>query len=304
MSSSTKATLLVALAYMWWGFSPIFWRELDSVAPVDQLAWRVSLGLMYLGVVWAWKQRNPLANLTRRHVGYGVVAAVMIMSNWGAFLWAVDNGRTVEAALGYFFVPLLSVAVGVGILGERLHLLQKLALACGTIGLLWTIVAVGTFPWIAVLIGLSFTAYGWARKEGPLGAVDGLTFEMAVIAPVFMVMLVVRGFGSSVDIGGDHSGFTILLILLTGFVTVVPLLLFASAAKQVPLTVIGLMQYINPVMQFLIGWQVFSEDVSTGRLLGLAWIWLALAMVVANELRSKRPVDRPDSRRDQGVVRS
>jgi chloramphenicol-sensitive protein RarD len=242
--------------------------------------------------------------MTARHLRFGFFAAVMITLNWGAFLWAVDNGHTVEAALGYFFVPLLSVAVGVGLLGERLHRLQKLALVFGTIGLLWTMIAVGTFPWVALVIGVSFTAYGWARKQGPWGALDGLTLEMAVIAPVFVVALVVRGAGSGVDIAGDGSLFTVLLVALTGVVTVVPLLLFASAARQVSLTVIGLMQYINPVMHFLIGWQVFGEDVSTGRLLGFGWIWMALALVIANEFRSKRPVDRLAARRDEGIVRS
>lgn len=304
MSSTTKATLLVAVAYLWWGFSPIFWSELGSVAPVDQLAWRVSLGLVYLALVWVWRRANPLAKLTSRHVRFGLFAAVMIAVNWGAFLWAVDNGYTVESALGYFFVPLLSVAVGVRVLGERLLPLQKIALVFGAIGLLWTIVAVGAFPWIAVVIGLSFTAYGWARKEGPWGAVDGLTFEMVVIAPAFIALLMFRGAGSSVDIVGDGSVTTLILISLAGVVTVVPLLLFATAAKKVPLTVIGLMQYINPTMQFLIGWQLFDEDVSTGRLLGLGWIWMALALVIGNEFRSQGPIDGIATRSDEGVVRS
>lgn len=304
MSATKKATLLVAAAYAWWGFSPVFWRELGSVAPVDQLAWRVALGLGYLVVVWIWRRSNPLRELSRRHVMFGVLAALMIATNWAVFLWAVDNDQTVEAALGYFLMPLLSVAVGVGLLGERLRPLQTGALVLGAIGMAWTFYIVGTVPWVACVLGVSFTTYGWAKKQGPWEAIDGLTFEILVIAPVFIGLLFVRGVGETHSINGDGSTATLLFIALTGLVTIVPLLLFAAAAKKVSLTVIGLMQYINPVMQFLIGWQLFGENVSTGRLFGFAWIWAALVFVATDEVRSKRPVDGPQSGRRESLVRS
>ncbi len=304
MSPTKKATLLVVAAYSWWGFSPVFWRELDSVAPIDQLAWRVALGLGYLVAVWLWRRSNPLSELSRRHIMFGVLAAVMIASNWAAFLWAVDNDQTVEAALGYFLMPLLSVAIGVGWLGERLRPLQTGALVLGAVGMLWTLYIVGTIPWVACVLGVSFTTYGWAKKQGPWEAVEGLTFEMLVIAPLFIGLLFARGVGETHSINGDGSTSTLLLIALTGLVTVVPLVLFAAAAKKVSLTVIGLMQYINPVMQFLIGWQLFGENVSTGRLLGFGWIWAALVLVATDEVRSKRPVNGTQSRRRESFVRA
>lgn len=304
MSATRRATLLVAAAYCWWGFSPVFWRQLDNVAPLDQLAWRVSLGLAYLAAVWVWRSSNPLRGLTRRHVGYGLLAAVLIATNWAGFLWAVDNGQTVEAALGYFLMPLLSVALGVGLLGERLRPLQTGALVLGVVGMVWTLVILGTFPWVAGVLGVSFALYGWARKQGPWDSIDGLTFEMLLIAPVFIVVLSVRGVDNAHDITGDGSVNTLVLIALTGVVTVVPLLLFATAARRVSLTAVGLLQYINPVMQFLIGWQVFDEDVSIGRLLGFGWIWAALVLVAIDEVRSKRPIDGVETRGDESVVRT
>ena len=304
MNATRKATLFVVAAYCWWGVSPVFWRQLDSVEPVDQLAWRVSVGLGYLIVLWLWRSSNPLKGLSRRHVGYGVLAAVMIASNWAGFLWAIGNDQAVESALGYFLMPLLSVALGVGFLGERLRPLQVAALALGTIAMLWTVVVVGTVPWVACVIGVSFALYGWARKQGPWDALGGLTFELLVISPVLITVLIVRGFGKSQNVTGDGSLGVLLLIALTGLVTVVPLLLFGTAAKKVSLSAIGLLQYINPVIQFLIGWQLFGEDVSAGRMLGLAWIWAALVLVAVDELRSKRPVDGFEPRRHKRVVSS
>lgn len=302
MNTASRATFLVAAAYLWWGFSPVFWRELGSVAPIDQLSWRVSLGLLYLVAVWFWRRTNPFRSLSRQHLTYGFFAAVMIAANWAVFLWAVNNDQTVESALGYFLMPLVSVALGVGLLGERLRPRQWMALGLGAGGLAWTLVVIGTVPWVALVLGGSFASYGWARKRGPWDAVGGLTFELLLIAPLFFTLLAVRGAAESTAIGGDGSASTFVLIALTGVVTVVPLLLFASAARKVSLTAVGLLQYINPVLQFLVGWQLFGEDVGIGRLLGFAWIWAALAVVVSDELRSQRPVDRVDSSRGQRVV--
>jgi len=294
MTSSRRAIVLVSFAYMWWGGSAIFWRELGSVAPVDQFSFRVLTGFAYLALVWAFRRHNPLGSLTKAHLAYGVAAGALIAVNWIVFLWAVDNGRAVEASLGYFLMPLFSVALGVGLLGEQLRPLQKNALGLATVGIVWTFVAVGTIPWVALALGGSFALYGWARKQGPWDAVNGLTFETMLLVPFLLPLLAWRGAGD-VAITGDGDLTTFLLIAATGLVTIIPLLLFASAAKQVPLTTIGLLQYINPVLQFIVGWQVLGEPVTLSRLLGFAWIWAALALVVIDELSSKRPVHRSAS---------
>ena len=293
MSSTRRATVLVCLAYCWWGCSALFWRELGSLAPFDQLSFRVTTGFAYLALVWLWRRHNPMRSLTKEHLLYGVGAALLIGVNWIVFLWAIDNERAVEAALGYFLMPLFSVGLGVTLLGERLRRLQKVALLLAVVGIVWTFVVVGALPWVSLTLGASFALYGWARKQGPWQAVDGLTFELVLLAPFLLAALLWRS-NADVNVLGDASDgsiITLAFIAMTGLVTIVPLLLFASAAKQVSLTVIGFLQYINPTLQFLVGWQVFGEDVSVGRLLGFLWIWGALALVVVDELRSKRPVD-------------
>ncbi len=303
-----RALLLVTAAYVWWGCSAIFWRALDSVAPIDQLSFRVALGLLYLAAYAIIVRRNPLTGLTAAHWKYGALAAALIALNWGVFLWAVANDQAVEAALGYFLMPLFAVALGVFALGERLTADQKIAFGLAAVGMVWTFAVVGSSPWVSLALGMSFAVYGWARKVGPWNAVDGLTFEMAIVAPVLLVVLGARTM-DGVDVVGDGAVLTITLILATGAVTVIPLLLFAAATKRASLTAVGLLQYINPTLQFLVGWQLFGESVSSGRLLGFAWIWAALAFVVRSELRSnaegsQRPVDGFESGGTERIVRS
>ena len=287
VNNSRRAIVMVVIAYMWWGLSALFWRELGSIAPLDQLGFRVGFGLLFL-LLWAVATRiAPVSGLTARHVGYGVFSAIMIGTNWAVFLWAIANGQAVEAALGYFLMPLFSVALGVVLLGERPTTDQKIALALGSIGLVWTLVVLGSVPWVALVLGATFAAYGWARKVGPFESVSGLTFEMMLVAPIVVGILLWRA-GTGVDVTGDSTTVIFGLIVATGLVTIVPLLLFASAARTVSLTAVGLLQYINPTLQFLVGWQIFGEAVSSGRLLGFAWIWVALGFVVRSELRAAR----------------
>lgn len=287
MNESRRAVAFVVVAYMWWGLSAIFWRALDTVDPIDQLAYRVGFGALFLSAWAVLGRTRPFAGLTTRHVTFGVLAAVLIATNWAVFLWAIDNDQAVEAALGYFLMPLMSVALGVFALSERLTNDQKIALALASVGLVWTFAVVGTVPWVALALGSSFALYGWARKVGPWGTVDGLTFEMWLVVPFVAATLLWR-VGDGAEVTGDGSVSTLLLIVATGIVTIVPLLLFASAARQVSLTAIGLLQYINPTFQFLVGWQLFGEEVTSGRFIGFAWIWAALVFVVRSELRAAR----------------
>ncbi len=316
-----RAVVQVSFAYVWWGSSAIFWSQLGSVNPVDQLSFRVVFAFLYLiigvrifrkrlvasGIAFSLFDAGSLrSKIGSKQLLYGAGAALAIGANWALFLWAVSNGQAVEAALGYFLMPILSVGLGVGLLGERLRRLQVVALAVSAVGIIWTVVVVGGLPWVAILVAVTFALYGLLRKEGPWDAVSGLTFETAILAPIAIIVLAVRA-GSGESVLGDGSAMTIVFIALTGVVTAVPLLAFASAARRVSLSVVGLMQYINPTLQFLVGWQVLGEEVSAGRLGGFAWIWLALVLVVIDELSSsrdelQRPIDRGLASSDEGVV--
>lgn len=292
----------VSFAYVWWGASAIFWNALGSVAPVDQLSFRIATAFFYLLVGASIFRTKLLASgvelslfsgsglrghLTARHLGYGVGAALSIGSNWALFLWAVSNGQAVEAAFGYFLMPIMSVALGVGLLGERLRSLHVGALALSTVGIIWSVVALGRLPWIALLVGATFALYALLKKQGPWDSVSGLTFETGILAPIAIGVLIVRALTGQ-GITGDATVGTLVLIALTGVVTVIPLLAFASASRRVPLTVVGLLQYINPTLQFLVGWQVLGESVSGSRLAGFAWVWVALTLIVIDELGSAR----------------
>ena len=299
---SGRAIGQVSFAYVWWGASAIFWNELGSVAPIDQLSFRVVTAFFYLMVGATIFGRHLAANgvelslfngaglrshLTSRHLLYGIGAALSIGANWAVFLWAISIGQSVEAAFGYFLMPIMSVALGVGLLGEKLRRLQVGALALSTVGIVWSVVALGRLPWIAILVAATFAIYGLLRKQGPWDSVSGLTFETGLLAPVAAVALVWRSFAGE-GITGDATIATFALIALTGVVTAVPLLAFASASRRVPLSVIGLLQYINPTLQFLVGWQVLGESVSGARLAGFAWVWVALVLIVIDEFGSAR----------------
>lgn len=299
----SRPVLVVIVADLWWGLSAIYWNELDTVDPIDQLGWRVVLGLVMLGMIWGYRRRLPLRRVTARHVAYGTAAGACVFVNWTFFLWAVANEQALEAALGYFLMPIISTVLAITVLGERPRRLQTSAVLVAAVGMIWMFVRQGGVPWVAVVLGSTFAAYGLLRKQGPWEAVEGLTFEMALAAPIGAVLLLVRS-GAGESVAGDGSAVTLALISLTGVVTVVPLILFAYAARRAPLLVVGLLQYVVPITQFLVGWLVLDESVTTGRLLGFALIWAALVLVIADQIRSQRPVDRLAPGLDQGRVRA
>ena len=303
MASDTRALGQVTLAYVWWGSSAIFWSQLDTVNPVDQVGFRVVTAFAYLALGGVLFRRQLAArgvraslfepgaareHLTPRHLTYGVGAALAIVCNWGLFLWAVSNGQAVEAALGYFLMPILSVGLGVGFLGERLRPLQLLALALSVVGIVWTVAVLGRLPVVAILVAVTFALYGLFRKQGPWDAVSGLTFETGLIAPFLIVILAWRVIAGEAIVGNGTAS-TLILLALTGVVTMVPLLAFASASRRVPLSLVGLLQYINPTLQFLVGWQILDEAVSGRRLVGFAFIWVALVLIIFDELAMKQP---------------
>ncbi|NNC78932.1 MAG: EamA family transporter RarD [Acidimicrobiales bacterium] len=290
-----RPILWVFVADLWWGVSALFWRELDTVAPIDQLGWRVTTGFGLLALFWLLRRRHPLpGGLTKRHVLYAIGGAAFIFSNWAVFLWAIANEQAVDAALGYFLAPVIQVALAVGVLREVMRPAQKLAVIIATAGIVWMVTIQGGLPWVALVLAGSFGCYGLLRKMGPWDAVNGLTAEMGIVAPLTILLLVVRS-GAGNEIAGDASLFTWALIVLTGFITAVPLILFAGAARAAPLVVVGLMQYVVPIAQFIVGWWILGESVPLNRLIGFAIVWAALVLVVFDELRNQRlqrPVDR------------
>jgi chloramphenicol-sensitive protein RarD len=237
----------------------------------------------------ARRERHWLAEVTSRPGALPrlTVAAVLIATNWLVYIWAVNNDHVIEAALGYYVNPLISVALGVVVLGERLRRLQVVALCFGAAAVVVLTVAYGRVPWIALVLACSFGGYGFLKKAVPVGAVTSLAVETLVLLPAALAGLVVlMATGEAAFLHGS-AGRDVLLVGL-GVVTAVPLLLFGTAARRIPLSLLGLLQYLTPTLQLLCGVAVFHEPLPPERLAGFVLVWVALAVLAADAVGSRR----------------
>lgn len=273
--------LLYALAaFGIWGLFPLYLRELASVPPLEVVAhrsvWSLLLLLVVLTVMRRWAWLLQLRQQPRQWLAF-IASALLLSVNWLVYVWAIVNGHVLDASLGYFINPLVSVLLGVLVLRERLQPAQWLAVALAAAGVLWLTVDAGRVPWVALILAASFGLYGLLRKTAPLGALEGLTLETLVLAPLVVPALV----WFTLQPGGAMArgdGSLNVLLLLSGPLTALPLLLFAAAARRLPLATVGLMQYLSPTVQFFLGITVFHELMQPARLLGFVFIWTALAV--------------------------
>jgi chloramphenicol-sensitive protein RarD len=288
MSSERRGIILGVAAYLMWGLFPIYWTLLEPGGALEILAHRVvwSLVFVLLLVMFAGRRARGIP-YDARSIRLLCAAAVLIGINWGVFIWAVNNDRVLDASLGYFINPLVTVALGVAVLHERLRALQWTAVAVAAVGVTILAVETGRPPWVALILAFTFGTYGLVKRVVGVGALQGLTIEAAVLAPValgYLIWLGVAGDSTFTGHGADH----VLLLISTGPVTAVPLLLFAGAAARVPLSQLGVLFYLNPAMQFLLGVFVAHEPLSTGRLAGFALVWVALIVFTADSLTHHR----------------
>jgi chloramphenicol-sensitive protein RarD len=277
-----------AAAYLLWGLFPLFWPLLEPSGALEILAhrmvWSLAVVVVLLGLArnWSWMRR-----LSRRRLGLLALAAVFITVNWGTYIWGVNNERVVETSLGYFANPLVTVVMGVVLLGERLRRLQWVAIGVASLAILVLTVDYGRPPWIAMVLAFSFAMYGLLKKQAGVGAVESLAVETAVLllpALAFLAFLASRGEGTFAGFGPGHAA----LLVASGVVTAVPLLAFGAAAIRVPLSTIGMLQYLAPVLQFLIGVLIYDEPMPPSRLAGFALVWVALMLLTYDMLRSHR----------------
>lgn len=277
-------------AYVFWGFGPLYWRLLET--PADQIIlWRfVQTAVLAGGFVWL---RARMAGRRLSLPPVHLASAVLIAINWFVYVYAIETERVVDASLGYFINPLVSVALGMVVLGERLSRLQQIAVALALLGVIALTVDAGRFPWIAVVLALSFGLYGLVRKQSPLEAVEGLAADALWLALPAAAAVVYLGLRGELVVG---SGISLAAFLLIGAVTAFPLTLFAFAARRMALSTVGLLQYLTPAIQFLLGWLAFGEEISPGRWTGVAFIWAALATLGLDAGgRRSRPTDESTS---------
>jgi chloramphenicol-sensitive protein RarD len=274
-------------AYGLWGAVPLFWPLVKQAGALELLAHRVIWSLVICVVLLlAVVQQGLWSRIgNRRSLTMLSVAAAVVSVNWGTYIWAVNHGHVVETSLGYYINPIFSILVGVIFLRERMSTAQWVAVGLAAAAVLVLTIEYGSLPWIALTLAVSFGIYGVIKKQVNGGAVDTLTVESAVLTPVglgYLIYLEAHGRATFGHLGLVHS----LLLVATGLVTVIPLLFFASAATRMPLSTLGLLQYLAPTIQFLLGVLYFHESMSTGRWVGFGLVWLALMIMTFSGLRT------------------
>jgi chloramphenicol-sensitive protein RarD len=276
-------------AYAFWGAIPLFWPLVKRASAPELLAHRVIWSLVICAILlltvvprgW-WSRIGRPRSLLLLGAAAGVVSV-----NWGVYIWAVNHGHVVETSLGYYINPIFSILVGVIFLRERMQLVQWICVGLAVIAVIVLTVDYGRLPWIALVLAVSFGTYGVIKKRLNAGAVDTLAAESALLTPValgYLVYLELTGHLTFGHLGWAHS----LLLVATGVVTVVPLLFFAAAATRLPLTTMGLLQYLAPTLQFVLGIGYFHESMSAGRWFGFALVWLALVVLTVGGVRQAR----------------
>lgn len=270
--------LYAALAYIAWGLFPLYFKQVADVPSLEVVMHRTLWSLVFVfGVLMVRRQWSWMGTVLcqPKVLAAFVLSAMLLSGNWLTYVWAVQNQHVVDASLGYFILPLVNVALGFVFLRERPRSGQWMAVAVAAAGVLWLAVQAGRLPWIALVLALSFGFYGLLRKVAVLGALEGLALETLVLAPVAAVVLgwwAWQGQGALVQ--GTPA--TVGWLLLAGPMTAVPLLLFAAGARLIPMSTLGILQYISPSLQFALGVWLFHEPFEPARLVGFVLIWAAL----------------------------
>lgn len=281
-------------AYIMWGLFPIYWKWLHEVPALQLIGHRIIWSFVMLVVVMQstrqWKKFR--STLTWRVLGIYFIASLLLSANWLIYVWGVNAGHVVETSLGYFINPLLSVLLGMIFLGERLRPVQWFPLGLATSGVIYLTLTYGSLPWIALSLAFTFGFYGLVKKMAPLGSLYGLTLETGLVfLPALGYLLFAEWAGQGAF--GHTDLVPLLLMVGAGAVTTVPLLMFASAARRIPLTMVGVMQYIAPTLQFLLGVLIYKEPFTTAKLIGFSLVWIALIFFWAEgylSYRTRKPV--------------
>lgn len=285
-----RGMLYATGAYLIWGSFPVYFKQLHHVPALEVIGHRIVWSFVMLAVAIAFSRdtRVLLGSLRGpRVVATYAVAAALIAVNWLVFVWAVNNGHVVESSLGYFIAPLTSVLFGVAFLRERMRPWQWVAVSLAAAGVLYLTLSLGALPWIALTLAISFGLYGLVKKLAPLGAVHGLTLETGLLllpALVYLLYLERAGEGAFLHAGVATDG----LLFGAGIATTLPLLLFASATKRIPLSLIGLLQYITPTIHFLMGVLFYGEPFARVRAIGFGLVWMALVIFSIEGWRARR----------------
>ena len=281
-----KGILLAGSAYTIWGLFPLYFKALHSVPSLEILLNRMLWSLLFLAIVLTWRKQWSWLEMVRRQpklIASFALSAVLLSSNWFIYIWAVNDGKVIDSSLGYFMTPLVNILIGSVLLKERLRSGQWLAISFAAMGVAWMTFQTGHLPWIGLALAATFGTYGLLRKTAALGALEGLSLETAIFFPFafgYLSWLTIYGQNALVSAGTDVK----ILLALSGPITAIPLLMFAAGARRIPMTTLGLLQYIAPFVQLLLGVWIFNENLDTHRLIGFIAIWIALFIYSAEGL--------------------
>lgn len=288
-SAHSTGVLLGVTGYLFWGLFPLYFVLLDTVAPIEVVAHRIfwSLIVVLLILIVGKQWRTFTGAFNRRKVIILGSAALILSMNWLVYVYAVDSNQVMQVSLGYFMNPLISVAMGVILLKESLRKTQWVAIAIALVAVLLLTIVTGSVPWIALALGLTFATYGLLKKYANLPSLYSLGIETVVLLPLALIIL-----GGSVANGSesfvlDGPTITFLLIML-GPITAIPLLAFGGASTRIPLSTLGVLQYITPIISFLVGFFIFKEAMSTGNWIGFTLVWISLVIFTVDMYRNSR----------------
>jgi chloramphenicol-sensitive protein RarD len=289
---STQGVRAAVAAYTLWGLLTIYWKELTAFDAFELIGWRIACAGVVMAVIVTLRGRWPAlvaAAHDRRLMARITIAALLLTANWTSYVWAVVHERVIEAALGYFMAPLGTMLLGILVLHEHTSRLQRLALACAALSVVVLTISYGRPPILAFVIAASWSLYGLCKRQVPLSPVESLAGETFLLALPAAALAVVLANTIDDSIPATATAPDWILVLLSGLVTAVPLLLFAFAAQRVPLTLLGGLQYLVPIINFLLGWLVYDESMPADRLVGFALVWAALAAVTFDRWRATAP---------------
>lgn len=286
----SRGAFSAVLAFLIWGVVPIYWKQMGSVPAFELIAHRIVWSVLFLLIVILWRKSfaelRPACTDARIFL-YTLAAAVLLAGNWTIYVWAVNSGHIIESSLGYFLTPLFNVVLGAGLLHERLRPFQWAAVGFAAAGVLVLLVHAGQVPWIALSLGITWTLYGILKKQSQLGSISGLTFEAGLLLPFAAAYLLWKT--STGEGAFGHASLQIhAFIIGLGMVTTIPLLLFAYGVQRIRLVTLGLLQYIAPTVQFLVGLLLYREPFDTGQLQAFVLIWTGLVLYTADTFWAQR----------------
>jgi chloramphenicol-sensitive protein RarD len=287
--SKSKGIFYAIGAYLIWGTMPVYWYLLSEISSYEIVAHRIlwSVVLMFILSFVIFKTDFRPILRSRKKMLYLLCTSALITINWALYIWAVDNGHVVDASLGYYVNPFINIILGVLFLKERLTEIQKIAIACAFFGVAYLTFSYGTFPIVAIILACSFSLYGFLRKKAQIEAMPALTVETAIVLPIALGFLIMT-FVNHTNTYQLTDISTMMLIILAGPITAIPLFLFGKAAETTSLTTLGFIQYLSPTLQLLAGILLFKEAFTTAHIICFSSIWLGLALYTIHLVRTRR----------------